>query len=197
MRGGSFGAFPFFIVMEQEIWKVVDGYNGAYRVSNKGNFESCINMGNHKIDGIWRRKKLNKRKNGYYVVSLTKDGKTELLYIHRLVAKAFCDNPNGYNEIDHLDSNKNNNSAKNLKWVSRVENLSNPHAQQERLRIAKEKGTAITQLSLDGKFIRTFYSLREVERIYPNINRRRVNDCAKGLIDSVCGYKWKFTNKEQ
>ena len=63
--------------------------------------------------------------------------------------------------------------------------------------IAKEKGTAITQLSLDGKFIRTFYSLREVERIYPNINRRRVNDCAKGLIDSVCGYKWKFTNKEQ
>ena len=180
MRGGSFGAFPFFIVMEQEIWKVVDGYNGAYRVSKKGNFESCINMGNHKIDGIWRRKKLNKRKNGYYVVSLTKDGKTELLYIHRLVAKAFCDNPNGYNEIDHLDSDKNNNNAKNLKWVSHIENLSNPHAQQERLKIAKEKGTAITQLSLDGKFIRTFYSLREVERIYPNINRRRVNDCAKG-----------------
>ena len=38
--------------MEKEIWKIVDGYNGVYRVSNLGNFESCMNVGSHKPDGI-------------------------------------------------------------------------------------------------------------------------------------------------
>lgn len=179
--------------MKQEIWKVVDGFNGCYRVSNLGNFESCINKGNHKADGIWRKKKANKRKNGYYVVSLTKDGKTSLLYLHRLVAQAFCENPNGYNEIDHIDSNKENNFAENLRWVTHKENMHNPHAIKERDRLAKNNGTSISQYTLDGIYIRTFYSLRQIKREIPNINRVRVRLCADGKIKSVCGYIWKYT----
>lgn len=196
MRGGSFGAFPFFIVMEQEIWKDVKGWEGYYQVSNLGRFASFINVGIHKPDGKKRIKPVFKRKNGYYIVVLTKDGKSKYEYIHRLVAKAFCSNINNYTEIDHIDADKSNNMANNLRWVSRKENQSNPHAQQERLRVAKERGFAVAQYSLDGKFIKEFYSLREVARTYPNINRQRIRDCAKGLISSVCGYKWKFTNKK-
>ena len=49
------------------------------------------------------------------------DGKTES--VHRIVAKCFCPNPHGYNEVNHIDGNKLNNDASNLEWCSRVENV--------------------------------------------------------------------------
>lgn len=41
----------------------------------------------------------SKKDNGYYTVSI--NGNNE--YVHRLVAKAFIDNPNNLNEINHND----------------------------------------------------------------------------------------------
>ena len=60
--------------------------------------------------------------NGYWEVNL--GGKFgERWAVHRLVAYLWCDNPNGYDTVDHLDGNKNNNSAENLEWVTREENI--------------------------------------------------------------------------
>ncbi len=44
-------------------------------------------------------------------------------YTHRLVAECFVENPENYTEIDHIDSNKLNNSADNLRWISRKGNM--------------------------------------------------------------------------
>lgn len=44
--------------------------------------------------------------------------------IHRLVAEAFIPNPNNLSDVDHIDRNKHNNSISNLRWVSRIENMS-------------------------------------------------------------------------
>lgn len=44
--------------------------------------------------------------------------------IHRLVAETFIPNPNNYSDVDHIDRNKHNNSVSNLRWVSRLENMS-------------------------------------------------------------------------
>ena len=44
---------------------------------------------------------------------------------HQLVAETFLDNPHGYNEVDHKDRNKFNNSVENLRWVTRKENMDN------------------------------------------------------------------------
>ena len=67
--------------------------------------------------------------NGYEAVSL--DGKA--YYIHRLVAEAFVDKPyddSCYNTYDpkkltvnHKDSNKLNNAAENLEWITRSDNI--------------------------------------------------------------------------
>ena len=43
--------------------------------------------------------------------------------IHRLVAKAFIPNPNNYNQVNHKDENKHNNSVDNLEWCTHSYNV--------------------------------------------------------------------------
>ena len=45
--------------------------------------------------------------------------------VHRLIAMAFKENPNNYEFVDHIDRNKYNNSASNLRWVDRQINQEN------------------------------------------------------------------------
>ena len=60
--------------------------------------------------------------NSYWELNLGGREKEKWL-LHRLVAYVWCDNPNGYETVDHLDGNKNNNSVENLEWVTREENI--------------------------------------------------------------------------
>ena len=46
------------------------------------------------------------------------------LYVHRLVAGVFCPRPSLFhNQVDHIDGNKFNNNAANLRWVTPEENI--------------------------------------------------------------------------
>ena len=51
--------------------------------------------------------------------------------VHRMVAKAFVPNPNGYRCVDHKDNNKHNNHYENLEWVTHGENLKRMHARRK------------------------------------------------------------------
>ena len=42
--------------------------------------------------------------------------------IHRLVAKTFLENPNGYKEINHINGIKHDNRVENLEWCDRSYN---------------------------------------------------------------------------
>ena len=43
-------------------------------------------------------------------------------YIHRLVAEAFIERPDGLYEVNHLDEDKKNNIVNNLEWCDRKYN---------------------------------------------------------------------------
>ena len=60
--------------------------------------------------------------NGYRRVRICLHGKTELRYIHRLLAEVFLDNPEDKPCVNHIDGNKLNNELINLEWVSYSEN---------------------------------------------------------------------------
>ncbi len=45
------------------------------------------------------------------------------LKVHRLVAEAFIDNPDGLAEVNHIDGNKANNCVSNLEWSDRLSNM--------------------------------------------------------------------------
>lgn len=60
---------------------------------------------------------------GYLQVNVPIRGTTTL--VHKLVAETFIDNPQGYTEIDHINRDKSDNRACNLRWVTHSENMHN------------------------------------------------------------------------
>lgn len=112
-----------------EIWKDILNYEGLYQVSNLGRVRSLdrvrtrlgIEHPSSTIKG--RILKLRVKDNLYLYVGLCVEGVSKNNYIHRLVAQAFIENPNDLPVVNHLDSNRQNNSASNLQWCTTAENV--------------------------------------------------------------------------
>ena len=99
--------------LENEKWKDIDGYDGAYQVSDLGRVRS------HK-SGEWKVRRASKVGSGYLSITLSKDGKKKCFFVHRLVASAFIPNDNIFNtEINHINECKSDNKVSNLEWCDR------------------------------------------------------------------------------
>ena len=106
-----------------EIWKDVVGYEGLYKVSNRGKVRSLSRLV-LRADGkpLTIREKILKPavdKKGYLRTCL---GSCNTVKLHRLVAIAFIPNPLNLPEVNHIDGNKLNNSVENLEWVTHKQN---------------------------------------------------------------------------
>ena len=114
----------------EEVWKDVKGYEGYYQVSNLGNIKSLERIiensgtrtGYYKVKERILKPRENTNRNGYYELSLRKDGKEKRFKVHRLVACAFIENPYNKPEVNHIDGNKSNNCVSNLEWTTSKEN---------------------------------------------------------------------------
>lgn len=107
-------------------WKKIDG-KPNYSVSNQGEVRN---------DKTGRILKPSVRKDGYCQIMLGR--KTVPLYIHRLVAEAFIENPKVLPQVDHIDGNKSNNNVSNLRWVTYSDNCWN-YGYIERIEHKKKK----------------------------------------------------------
>ena len=106
-------------MLDNEIWKSVEGFEGYYAISNHGRIKSFIRS---KMCG--RVLKMTNKK-GWYLAIVLKNKETGNVCtkkIHRLVGFAFVP---GYFKgavINHKDTNKQNNYYKNLEWVTQSDN---------------------------------------------------------------------------
>ncbi len=108
-----------------EEWRSVKGYEGYYEVSNFGQVRSIDRLvdGRKNVKMLFKGKLLKQLKNhkGYFYVPLTMNSKKKGITVHRLVAKAFIES-NGKQQVNHKDSNKENNNVSNLEWCTNAEN---------------------------------------------------------------------------
>ena len=104
-------------VLEDEVWACL--FDPLYRgieVSNLGRVKSG--------KGIIKYGRLHQT---YYRISVTKDKIARCRMVHQLICEAFkgpCPDRNKYT-VDHIDRNRLNNKASNLRWATRSEQRRN------------------------------------------------------------------------
>lgn len=162
--------------MGSEIWKPIKGFEGLYEVSNLGRIKN-------------RYKVLNNDTNnrGYKQIRLSKDKRKYPYLVHRLVAFAFCEKPEGCNVVNHIDNNPANNNANNLEWVTQKRNLH--HAAEI------GKFTIKGVIRSDGKTEVYYPSLCATEA--DGFTRSCVCECCQGKLKTYKGYKWRYATQKQ
>ena len=109
-----------------ERWRNVKGLESYYQISDKGNIRSKDRKVNRGYGEYLKRGKELKKTlspHGYHVVVLKVNGKTINKRIHRLVAEAFLEKPEGKELVNHKDGVKTNNKLENLEWCDHAENM--------------------------------------------------------------------------
>lgn len=175
--------------LENEIWLPIEGFEGLYEVSNLGRVKSLR-------DNKTRKEKIlrqGKRKDGYLIVTLWKEGKVKICYVHRLVAKAFIQNPNGYRCVNHKDECKTNNCVNNLEWCTQKYNNiygSRLKKVSEKLTNRQDQSKRVYQYSKDGVLVGIWQSTNEAGR--NGFNQGHVASCCNGDRKQHRGYIWSY-----
>lgn len=107
--------------MEQIEWRPVVGYESIYEVSSQGQIRRVIDSGPSKAGQFVASRP--DPKTGYHMVPLRQSGVQRKVKLHQIVVKAFHGTGEPGLEPRHLDGDKSNNTAANLKWGTHSENM--------------------------------------------------------------------------
>lgn len=100
------------------MWKAVKDWEGFYEVNENGDVKSLRTnkLVTHDLNNF-----------GYHRVTFYDKPRHKRMFVHRLVAETFLENPNNFKEVNHINENKNDNSVNNLEWCDRVHNERENH----------------------------------------------------------------------
>lgn len=164
-----------------ELWKTIKikGEKIPYKISSEGRVKSKIT---NKI------LKTTINEHGYEVVGLrVKPKKRVTKSVHRLVAKAFVENPDpeNYKEINHKDGNKLNNNMFNLEWTDRSGNMIHALKNGLKIPLKGEKHPGHKQKHTDEKIhevcklMEQGRSNKEIHKI-TGVNKNTINEIRMG-----------------
>ena len=187
------------IKVNNEIWKPVKGYDGKYEVSNLGRVKS-LNYNRTKKEKIL---KPTLSHNGYFIVTLSKNGKTKKFRVNRLVIETFIPDKSDFKstpdedrnnididnlEVNHIDENIKNNNLNNLEWCTHKYNM---NYGERNFKIVKHIKKAIYQYDLNNKFIKEYKSITQANK-KTHIPISSISACCVGQRKKTNGYIFKF-----
>lgn len=153
-------------------------------IENERYVEEFKNYRTDEDGNVWNAKRnhilaKDLHKSGYYRVRLCQDNKKYSKFIHRMVAQKYIPNPENKPEVNHKDSDRLNNHASNLEWVTSSENSMHSFTYGSRVAI---KGTNKKLSKLTDE------DVLEMRKIYANNKISHIELGKKfGVSGSTCG----------
>ena len=107
-----------------EIWKDIPDYEGVYQASTLGRIRSLdrvveVRYMDGKVRQQRRKGKILRAYMGpykFWTVTLYRQSESIELFVHRLVAITFLENPKNFTQVTFKDGDINNITIENLKW---------------------------------------------------------------------------------
>lgn len=183
-----------------------------YQVSNDGEVRSLDRRVSSKLGsfrfakGVLMKQQISKK--GYHTIILHKDGKASTKQVHRLVAEAFIPNNENLPQVNHKDTNKDNNNVDNLEWITNYDNMQHaiknncfPRYTEKRkiaalknLSIAAEnRKRKVVQKDLNNNIINQFDSIIEAARYLGKESlNAHISQCCKNERNQCMGFRWSY-----
>lgn len=175
------------------IWKPIAGYEGRYEISNNGKVRSFMtNKGHIRKTPLILSFKIDRY--GYCVIGLSKRGVKKSFQVHRLVAKAFVENPQNLSQINHKNEDKTDNRADNLEWCTILYNNNyGTHAKKisDSMRNNPKISRAVLQCNIAGEVIKEYPSTHEAARVNGFL-QCGIAACCIGQRNTYKGFYWKY-----
>lgn len=116
---------------------------------------------------------------GYRIVSFSNgESFRKNMYVHRIIAECFIENPNNLPVVNHIDLDRSNNCSDNLEWTTQKENII--HSVNLSSYKLKDKIKPVYQFTKDGKLLKEWDRCSSVANYY---------NCTEELIQQACQQK--------
>ena len=163
-------------IMDDEQWRDWP-QDPRIMVSNKGNVVSCKRGG-------WSPYKVYYNSCGYQMVGAVSRHAT---YVHRMVAETWIDNPNHYEEVNHINGDKDDNRVENLEWTTHNQNMRHAYRTGLLKPHGGRKGIPIRIVETDE----VFESVSECARRI-GVTRPAISYCLAGRNRTCHGYHFEY-----
>ena len=180
-----------------EVWKPISGFEN-YKISNLGRIKNTVFR--NRYTTMLKERILTPSKNGrgYLFVYLSKNDNRKMKTIHRLVAEAFIENPNGYPVINHRDGNKENNFVDNLEWCTVQYNAQHSHrlglqkpSERQKTIISQwdreNHSKPVSQYSKNGDWVKDWAQQKEAEMAL-GLCLGSISQCVRGKSKTAGGF---------
>lgn len=123
---------------------------------------------------VHKGKELAQRKSDNGYMSINIDGKAQ--WVHRLIATAFVENPKNHGYVMHINGDRVDNRAENLKWITKNKNLLDAYDAKRHIpitHISQEQIDKAESLIAGGKSQTRAAELVGMSQAYLSLVRRK------------------------